>query len=92
MAESVGGFLTAIKFQSKCIETLIGGAQANISQEDAKIVKLYKNDVISTDPPYYDNIAYADLSDFFYTWQKPILGKIYPDIFSSISTLKMMNL
>ena len=40
--------------------------------------------VIVTDPPYYDNISYAELSDFFYIWLRPLLREIYPDLFSGI--------
>ena len=40
--------------------------------------------VIVTDPPYYDNISYAELSDFFYVWLRPLLREIYPDLFSGI--------
>ena len=45
-------------------------------------------DAIFTDPPYYDNIPYAVLSDFFYVWQKKILGDILPDLFSTPTTPK----
>ncbi len=38
-------------------------------------------DAVITDPPYYDNVNYAELSDYFYVWQKRILGDIYPDLF-----------
>jgi putative DNA methylase len=48
--------------------------------------------VISTDPPYYDNIGYADLSDFFYVWLRSSLGKIYPDILSTLLTPKKQEL
>jgi putative DNA methylase len=44
--------------------------------------------VISTDPPYYDNIGYADLSDFFYVWLKRSLGRIWPDLFRRLTTPK----
>ena len=40
--------------------------------------------VIVTDPPYYDNISYAELSDYFYVWLRPLLRDIYPDLFGSI--------
>lgn len=40
--------------------------------------------VLSTDPPYYDNIGYADLADFFYIWLRRSLGNIYPELFSTI--------
>lgn len=42
--------------------------------------------VIVTDPPYYDNIQYAELSDFFYVWLRPILRDIYPELFASMMT------
>ncbi len=44
--------------------------------------------VIVTDPPYYDNIGYADLSDYFYVWLRPLLRDIYPDLFAGITTPK----
>ena len=44
--------------------------------------------IIVTDPPYYDNISYADLSDFFYVWLRPLLQDIYPGLFAGILTPK----
>ena len=44
--------------------------------------------VISTDPPYYDNISYADLSDFFYVWLRRSLGGIWPDLFRRLAAPK----
>ena len=44
--------------------------------------------VIITDPPYYDNIGYADLSDFFYVWLRPILRDTYPELFGGMATPK----
>ena len=46
------------------------------------------NQVISTDPPYYDNIGYADLSDFFYAWLRLGCRGIYPELFTTLSTPK----
>ncbi len=48
--------------------------------------------VIATDPPYYDNIGYADLSDFFYVWLRPLLRDHYPGLFASILTPKAEEL
>lgn len=45
-------------------------------------------DVISTDPPYYDNVPYADLSDFFYVWLKRSIGDLFPELFSTPLTPK----
>ena len=46
------------------------------------------NPLISTDPPYYDNIGYADLSDFFYVWMRRSLNSIFPSLFSTLLTPK----
>ncbi len=46
----------------------------------------------STDPPYYDNIGYADLSDYFYVWLRRTLGRIHPDIFSTLLAPKKQEL
>jgi molybdopterin/thiamine biosynthesis adenylyltransferase len=48
--------------------------------------------VYSTDPPYYDNIGYADLSDFFYVWLRHSIGSLYPDLFSTLLTPKVQEL
>ncbi len=48
--------------------------------------------LISTDPPYYDNVPYADLSDFFYVWLRNSLGDIYPMLFSTLLVPKQQEL
>lgn len=49
-------------------------------------------DAIITDPPYYDNVAYGDLSDFFYVWLKRTIGDLYPDIFATPLTPKSLEI
>jgi putative DNA methylase len=48
--------------------------------------------LVSTDPPYYDNISYAGLSDFFYVWIRRAVGDIYPDLFTTVLVPKMREL
>ena len=48
--------------------------------------------VVSTDPPYYDNIGYADLSDFFYVWLRHSMRLIFPDLFATVRTPKTEEL
>jgi len=48
--------------------------------------------LVCTDPPYYDNIGYADLTDFFYVWLRRCMGKVYPDLFSTLLTPKQAEL
>lgn len=47
---------------------------------------------MSTDPPYYDNIAYADLSDFFYVWMRRALRPVFPDLFETLAVPKSEEL
>jgi putative DNA methylase len=57
-------------------------------QSDAQSQSLPSQRVISTDPPYYDNIGYADLSDFFYVWLRRSLRPIFPDLFATLAVPK----
>jgi len=59
----------------------------HVVQADAT-TRPYDNYVINTDPPFYDNIGYADLADFFYVWLRRSLGSIYPKVMSTILTPK----
>ena len=68
--------------------TVMGSAQ----QLDAGKQELSRGKVVSTDPPYYDNIGYADLSDFFYVWLRPSLKAIYPDLFATLTVPKAEEL
>ena len=66
---------------------------ASIIQNDAaNFSALAGGVVISTDPPYYDNIGYADLSDFFYVWMKSSLSPIFPQLFSTLAVPKTEEL
>jgi len=61
-------------------------------QADAATQELSATKVVSTDPPYYDNIAYADLSDFFYVWLRRALRSIYPDLLATMAVPKAEEL
>jgi putative DNA methylase len=63
------------------------------SQLDAtKVQAVSASTLVSTDPPYYDNIGYSDLSDFFYVWLRRSLAFIYPDLFGTLLTPKSAEL
>ena len=51
-----------------------------------------KNKIVSTDPPYYDNVGYADLSDFFYVWLRRTVRKIFPNLFATLAVPKTEEL
>jgi putative DNA methylase len=61
-------------------------------QSDAQSQTIPHNKLISTDPPYYDNIGYADLSDFFYVWLRRTLRPVFPDLYATLSTPKAEEL
>ena len=61
---------------------------AIIQQNAAADTPLVEGAAIATDPPYYDNVPYADISDFFYVWQRRTLGSICPDLFRRLLTPK----
>ncbi len=68
------------------------GAVARVSQRDAVSAPLGEASVISTDPPYYDNIGYADLSDFFYVWLRRSLRPVFPELFATLAVPKAEEL
>lgn len=74
--------------QSFPVSTSIG----QVAQWDATQDNSLRDIMISTDPPYYDNIGYAELSDFFYVWMRKALQKTYPILFSTILTPKTPEL
>ena len=61
-------------------------------QSDAANQSVTAGKLVSTDPPYYDNIGYADLSDYFYVWLRPSLRSIFPDLFSTVAVPKAEEL
>ena len=63
-----------------------------VSQSDAAAQSISLNKVVSTDPPYYDNIGYGDLSDFFYVWLRPSLREVFPELFATLVAPKAEEL
>jgi putative DNA methylase len=97
--KSVGSWYAAIRNIRSAFRSFPGCGRVHASlgtalRHDAKQVPefLPGAPLVSTDPPYFDNIGYADLSDFYYIWLRRILGDIYPDIFSTILTPKQDEL
>ena len=91
---TVGGFETATSFIADCIKTLPQGHTntALALQADASSSHLSSIKVVSTDPPYYDNIGYADLSDFFYVWLRRALKSVLPSLFATLAVPKAEEL
>jgi putative DNA methylase len=88
-------WLKAIKYTSdnlKACTKLNSLIPGTVTQSDAATQSISTRKVISTDPPYYDNIGYADLSDFFYVWMRRSLRNIYPYLFSTMVVPKAEEL
>jgi len=61
-------------------------------QRDAQHQNISDKKVVSTDPPYYDNIGYADLSDFFYVWLRKVLRPVFPELYATMVVPKQDEL
>lgn len=83
-----GDMRTSLNSIVKVLQRFSPAASGHETQADAQSNKYPSDAVISTDPPYYDNIGYADLSDFFYIWMNSALRKVYPSVFGSLATPK----
>ncbi len=92
LSNSTGNFSGAIDWVAKAIIGLQPRNSGSVQQQSAQTVTLPKGAVISTDPPYYDNIGYADLSDFFYVWMRRNLKEVLPDLMGTIAVPKTEEL
>lgn len=88
LASSSSGFQESVTVVAKAIEYFSTSAKGFAVQGAAQQQSACGKRVISTDPPYYDNISYADLSDFFYSWLRHMLRDAFPDILSTIAVPK----
>ncbi len=94
ISEAGGGFGITAHSVAKVLERLPSTARHGAaSQQDASTpTAMEQARVVSTDPPYYDNIAYADLSDYFYVWLRRSLGPVFPDLFATLTVPKAEEL
>ncbi|MDR3185499.1 MAG: DUF1156 domain-containing protein [Christensenellaceae bacterium] len=84
LSDYSGSFSNFLKNVVSCLKNFLPTTKkGHANQWDAAKDNGLRNIMISTDPPYYDNISYADLSDFFYIWLKKAIGHQYPDMFST---------
>jgi putative DNA methylase len=89
---AAGDLFVAASGIADAISRLPSASSGVCVQRDAREPAPSMNVVFSTDPPYYNNIGYADLSDFFYVWLRRSLRSVFPDIFSTIATPKAQDL
>jgi len=87
LTASGGGLIATIRSEVEVLSALHAGPRGLVEHKDALTVD-FAGAAINTDPPYYDNISYADISDFFYVWLRMSLRSIYPDLFATLTTPK----
>jgi len=89
------GFATAVSWVLDALSNLPTNVlPARVLQLDvtSEAPKFSSPPVVSTDPPYYDNIGYSDISDFFYVWLRRALANVYPTLFATLLTPKQAEL
>ena len=96
LGDSSGAWNVFIEGIARAFSRAFGTVERNAlgysQQADAGSQGLSHEKIVSTDPPYYDNIGYADLSDFFYVWLRRSLGPAFPDIFATLAVPKAEEL
>lgn len=91
-SDSGGSYTSASDWIVPAVRALAGIAEGEATTADAARQDLSSGRVVSTDPPYYDNIGYADLSDFFYVWLRRPLRAVFPDLFATLAVPKAEEL
>jgi len=92
LAGAAGDFSISLAGGVRFLEALRHCASGAALQADAQTQAVSIRKVVSTDPPYYDNIGYADLSDFFYVWMRRSLRPVFPDLFATLAVPKAEEL
>jgi putative DNA methylase len=88
LGKSTGSLTNCVKYVSMTLERWGGETFGSIEQASAQNLSTENPVVICTDPPYFDNIGYAVLSDFFYVWLKRSLSSIWPNLFRRLTAPK----
>ena len=92
-SSSTGSFTNMLEWVVDAFASIPSSSTyGNSRQFDAQSDNGMRGIMVSTDPPYYDNIGYADLSDFFYVWLRQSLKETYPKLFSTMLVPKAEEL
>ncbi len=85
---AVGPWYSTIESSANAFESLPASENGTADQADARVQRIGLDKITSTDPPCYDNVGYADLSDFFYIWLRRSLREVFPDLFATLTVPK----
>jgi len=89
---AAGDYFISLSSMVKALLQLPASPTGLAEQMDAQNQVVSKDKLLSTDPPYYDNIGYADLSDFFYVWLRRSLRPVFPGLFATLAVPKAEEL
>ncbi|MBA2283086.1 MAG: DUF1156 domain-containing protein [Acidimicrobiia bacterium] len=91
-SEASGNFTGQLEYLANALERVPARGHGTAAQADAAHPPARERMVIATDPPYYDNVPYADLSDFFYVWLRQCLSTVHPELFGTVLVPKAEEL
>ena len=91
MDNGAGSWLQCVKTMLESFR-LIPVGHGTVRLSDARVARSNGATLVTADPPYFDAIGYADLSDFFYLWHRQILRDIHPDLYATIAVPKRQEL
>jgi putative DNA methylase len=89
---AMGDLVITLNNIARVLDQLPASTACATSHDDAQGQSRSIDKVVSTDPPYYDNVGYADLSDFFYVWLRRSLRSVFPDLFATLAVPKAEEL
>jgi putative DNA methylase len=92
MSDSSGNIRGMVEWVARALEAAPATFPGRAIQSDAQTQSVSVDKVVSADPPYYDNVPYADLSDFFYVWLRHMLRPVFPDLFATLAVPKTEEL
>ena len=92
LGSATGSADAAVFYSCDPLRWMAPFVQGHAFQADAVSQAHYPYRLVSTDPPYYDNVGYADLSDFFYVWLRRSLRPVFPDLFATLAVPKVEEL
>ena len=90
--DAAGDYMVSLQNMAKALDRMPAHGRGVVSQGTAQAQHVGLDKLISTDPPYYDNIGYADLSDFFYVWLRRSLQPLFPELFATVAVPKAEEL
>jgi len=91
-SSSSGNFVGQLEYLAEALEATPAKGAGVATQADAATGPPLSSACVATDPPYYDNVPYGDLSDFFYVWLRRAAGALYPELFGTVLVPKTAEL